>query len=75
MMDDHVYGNILLVLTVPDKRLAKEKAGTIVVWIFMDTLAEIEGYSLLDKHAGNVFSMHPLVHSWCLTTLENEHSA
>ncbi|KAJ7819756.1 FabD/lysophospholipase-like protein, partial [Mycena olivaceomarginata] len=36
-------------------------SGTWDVLSFMQILAEIEGYSLLDNHAGNTFSIHPLV--------------
>jgi hypothetical protein len=42
---------------------------------FMDILAEMEGYSLLDKHAEDTFSVHPLVHSWCRSTLKDEPKA
>ncbi|KAJ7839930.1 FabD/lysophospholipase-like protein [Mycena olivaceomarginata] len=42
---------------------------------FMHILAEIEGYSLLDKHAEDIFSIHPLVHSWCQSTLKDEPKA
>jgi hypothetical protein len=46
-------------------------SGTWDPLFFMDILAEIEGYSLLNKHAEDTFSIHPLVHSWCQTTLED----
>ncbi|KAJ7803127.1 hypothetical protein B0H14DRAFT_3154670 [Mycena olivaceomarginata] len=42
---------------------------------FMQILAEIEGYSLLDNHGGDTFSIHPLVHLWCQTTLKDEPKA
>ncbi|KAJ7803119.1 hypothetical protein B0H14DRAFT_3778711 [Mycena olivaceomarginata] len=37
--------------------------------------SEIEGYSLLDNHGGDTFSIHPLVHLWCQTTLKDEPKA
>ncbi|KAJ7367477.1 hypothetical protein DFH08DRAFT_927988 [Mycena albidolilacea] len=42
---------------------------------FMQILAEIKGYSLLDTHGGNTFSIHPIVHLWCRTTLKDEPKA
>ncbi|KAJ7878236.1 FabD/lysophospholipase-like protein, partial [Mycena leptocephala] len=33
---------------------------------FMDIIAEIQGYSLIDRHnISDTLSIHPLVHSWC----------
>ncbi|KAJ7860874.1 P-loop containing nucleoside triphosphate hydrolase protein, partial [Mycena olivaceomarginata] len=40
---------------------------------FMDIIAEIAGYSLLNRHAGGILSIHPLVQLWCHNTLTNEH--
>ncbi|KAJ7860866.1 hypothetical protein B0H14DRAFT_2506269 [Mycena olivaceomarginata] len=40
---------------------------------FMDIIAEIAGYSLLNRHAGSILSIHPLVQLWCRNTLTNEH--
>ncbi|KAJ7819764.1 hypothetical protein B0H14DRAFT_1352067 [Mycena olivaceomarginata] len=50
-------------------------SGTWDLLSFMQILAEIKGYSLLDTHAGNTFSIHPLVHLWCQTTLKDEPKA
>ncbi|KAJ7845248.1 FabD/lysophospholipase-like protein [Mycena olivaceomarginata] len=40
---------------------------------FMDIIAEIAGYSLLNRHAGGILSIHPLVQLWCCNTFTNEH--
>ncbi|KAJ7819757.1 hypothetical protein B0H14DRAFT_2600393 [Mycena olivaceomarginata] len=50
-------------------------SGTWDLLSFMQILAEIKGYSLLDNHVGGTFSIHPLVHSWCQTTLKDEPKA
>ncbi|KAJ7862707.1 hypothetical protein B0H13DRAFT_1638536, partial [Mycena leptocephala] len=40
---------------------------------FMDIIAEIQGYSLIDRHnISHTLSIHPLVHSWCRQTLNDE---
>ncbi|KAJ7770426.1 FabD/lysophospholipase-like protein, partial [Mycena metata] len=40
---------------------------------FLEVVAEIQGYSLIDRDADrNTLSIHPLVQSWCQTTLNNE---
>ncbi|KAJ7824351.1 hypothetical protein B0H13DRAFT_2290987 [Mycena leptocephala] len=40
---------------------------------FMDIIAEIQGYSLIDRHnISDTLSIHPLVHSWCRHTLDDE---
>ncbi|KAJ7827150.1 hypothetical protein B0H14DRAFT_3144712 [Mycena olivaceomarginata] len=39
---------------------------------FMDIIAEIDAYSLIDKHDGDTLSLHPLVHAWCRNTLADE---
>ncbi|KAJ7770434.1 acyl transferase/acyl hydrolase/lysophospholipase [Mycena metata] len=40
---------------------------------FLDIVAEIQGYSLIDRDAvRNTLSIHPLVQSWCQNTLDNE---
>ncbi|KAJ7878244.1 acyl transferase/acyl hydrolase/lysophospholipase [Mycena leptocephala] len=40
---------------------------------FMDIVAEIRGYSLIDRHdISDTLSIHPLVHSWCRHTLDDE---
>ncbi|KAJ7865933.1 FabD/lysophospholipase-like protein, partial [Mycena leptocephala] len=40
---------------------------------FMDIIAEIQGYSLIDRHNINdTLSIHPLVHSWCRHALDDE---
>ncbi|KAJ7827164.1 hypothetical protein B0H14DRAFT_2517149 [Mycena olivaceomarginata] len=39
---------------------------------FMDIIAEIDAYSLIDKHDGDTLSLHPLVHTWCRNTLADE---
>ncbi|KAJ7744549.1 hypothetical protein B0H14DRAFT_2542062 [Mycena olivaceomarginata] len=40
---------------------------------FMDIIAEIAGYSLLNRHGGSILSIHPLVQLWCRNILTNEH--
>ncbi|KAJ7367478.1 hypothetical protein DFH08DRAFT_927989 [Mycena albidolilacea] len=50
-------------------------SGTWDLLSFMQILAEIKGYSLLDNHVGGTFSIHPLVHLWCQTTLKDEPKA
>ncbi|KAF7333399.1 FabD/lysophospholipase-like protein [Mycena venus] len=48
-------------------------SGTWDTQSFMDIIAEIQGYSLIDKHdIRNTLSIHPLVHSWCQDTLNDE---
>ncbi|KAJ7857853.1 hypothetical protein B0H13DRAFT_2574097 [Mycena leptocephala] len=43
---------------------------------FMDIIAEIRGYSLIDRHdISDTLSIHPLVHSWCRHTLDDEPTA
>ncbi|KAJ7731784.1 P-loop containing nucleoside triphosphate hydrolase protein [Mycena metata] len=43
---------------------------------FMDVTNEIKSYSLMDLDPErNVFSIHPLVHSWCRTTLSDLQSS
>ncbi|KAF8145953.1 hypothetical protein K438DRAFT_1629035, partial [Mycena galopus ATCC 62051] len=38
-----------------------------------DIVAEIQGYSLIERNdTRNTLSIHPLVHSWCQDTLDNE---
>ncbi|KAJ7429773.1 hypothetical protein B0H11DRAFT_1694333, partial [Mycena galericulata] len=32
---------------------------------FMEIIAEIQEYSLIERHARDTLSIHPLVHSWC----------
>ncbi|KAF7345915.1 FabD/lysophospholipase-like protein [Mycena venus] len=40
---------------------------------FMDIIAEIQGYSLINRHdIRDTLSIHPLVHSWCRDTLDDE---
>ncbi|KAJ7817648.1 acyl transferase/acyl hydrolase/lysophospholipase [Mycena leptocephala] len=40
---------------------------------FMDIIAEIRAYSLIDRHdISDTISIHPLVHSWCRHTLDDE---
>ncbi|KAJ7832578.1 hypothetical protein B0H13DRAFT_2429621 [Mycena leptocephala] len=40
---------------------------------FMDIIAEIQGYTLIDRHnISDTLSIHPLVHSWCQHTLDDE---
>ncbi|KAJ7888007.1 hypothetical protein B0H13DRAFT_2277447 [Mycena leptocephala] len=40
---------------------------------FMDIIGEIRGYSLIDRHdISDTLSIHPLVHSWCRHTLDDE---
>ncbi|KAJ7862029.1 hypothetical protein B0H14DRAFT_517745 [Mycena olivaceomarginata] len=39
---------------------------------FLDIVAEIEGYSLIERNAVDTLSIHPLVHSWCKKTLDDE---
>ncbi|KAJ6499503.1 hypothetical protein DFH09DRAFT_1289964 [Mycena vulgaris] len=39
----------------------------------MNIVAEIQGYSLIERYSiGDTLSIHPLVHSWCKDTLEDE---
>ncbi|KAF7345888.1 FabD/lysophospholipase-like protein [Mycena venus] len=48
-------------------------SGTWEQQCFMDIIAEIHGYSLIDKHdIKDTLSIHPLVHSWCRDTLDDE---
>ncbi|KAJ7857860.1 hypothetical protein B0H13DRAFT_2574107 [Mycena leptocephala] len=48
-------------------------SGTWDTQQFMDVIAEIRGYSLIDRHdISDTLSIHPLVHSWCRHTLEDE---
>ncbi|KAF8185773.1 P-loop containing nucleoside triphosphate hydrolase protein [Mycena galopus ATCC 62051] len=48
-------------------------SGTWNQQCLMDITAEIQGYSLIDRHdPGDTLSIHPLVHSWCLDTLDDE---
>ncbi|KAJ7810868.1 hypothetical protein B0H14DRAFT_2459902 [Mycena olivaceomarginata] len=39
---------------------------------FLDIVAEIEGYSLIERNAVDTLSIHPLVQSWCKKTLDDE---
>ncbi|KAJ7357900.1 hypothetical protein DFH08DRAFT_437176 [Mycena albidolilacea] len=39
---------------------------------FMDIIAEVTAYSLVDRHSGAILSMHPLVQSWCQNTQVDE---
>ncbi|KAJ7860828.1 hypothetical protein B0H14DRAFT_3134757 [Mycena olivaceomarginata] len=39
---------------------------------FMDIIAEIGAYSLINGHGGGILSIHPLVQSWCRNTLADE---
>ncbi|KAJ7888011.1 hypothetical protein B0H13DRAFT_2277448 [Mycena leptocephala] len=40
---------------------------------FMDIIGEIRAYSLIDRHdISDTLSIHPLVHSWCRHTLDDE---
>ncbi|KAJ7831042.1 hypothetical protein B0H13DRAFT_1915667 [Mycena leptocephala] len=40
---------------------------------FMDVIGEIRAYSLIDTHdISDTLSIHPLVHSWCRHTLDDE---
>ncbi|KAJ7789138.1 P-loop containing nucleoside triphosphate hydrolase protein [Mycena olivaceomarginata] len=51
-------------------------SGTWDAQHFMDILSEIQGYSLMESDTvRETLSMHPLVHSWCQSTLEDEHVA
>ncbi|KAJ7895905.1 hypothetical protein B0H14DRAFT_542649 [Mycena olivaceomarginata] len=48
---------------------------TLSIWnqqLFMDIIAEIAAYSLINRHAGGILSIHPLVQSWCRNTLPDE---
>ncbi|KAJ7697133.1 P-loop containing nucleoside triphosphate hydrolase protein [Mycena olivaceomarginata] len=48
-------------------------SGTWDQQCLMDIVAEIEGYSLIDRHdIRDTLSIHPLVHSWCQDTLVDE---
>ncbi|KAJ7840938.1 putative kinesin [Mycena olivaceomarginata] len=48
-------------------------SGTWDQQCLMDIVAEIQGYSLIDRHdIGDTLSIHPLVHSWCQDTLVDE---
>ncbi|KAJ7865940.1 hypothetical protein B0H13DRAFT_1636878, partial [Mycena leptocephala] len=48
-------------------------SGTWDLQQFMDIIAEIQGYSLIDRHdISDTLSIHPLVHSWCRHTLDDE---
>jgi hypothetical protein len=43
-----------------------------LIWnqqLFMDIIAEIAAYSLINRHAGGILSIHPLVQLWCQNTL------
>ncbi|KAF8218037.1 hypothetical protein K438DRAFT_1796213 [Mycena galopus ATCC 62051] len=43
---------------------------------FIEIIGEIRGYSLIHRNAAaETLSIHPLVHSWCQTTLSNESTA
>ncbi|KAJ7306172.1 hypothetical protein DFH08DRAFT_1054686 [Mycena albidolilacea] len=48
-------------------------SGTWDQQCLMDIVAEIHGYSLIDRHdIRDTLSIHPLVHSWCQDTLVDE---
>ncbi|KAF8217385.1 hypothetical protein K438DRAFT_1701902 [Mycena galopus ATCC 62051] len=48
-------------------------SGTWDQQCLMDITAEIQGYSLIDRHEpGDTLSIHPLVHLWCRDTLDDE---
>ncbi|KAF8143155.1 hypothetical protein K438DRAFT_651797 [Mycena galopus ATCC 62051] len=48
-------------------------SGTWDQQCLMDIAAEIQGYSLIDRdETRDTLSIHPLVHSWCQDTLDNE---
>ncbi|KAF8143142.1 hypothetical protein K438DRAFT_1784018 [Mycena galopus ATCC 62051] len=48
-------------------------SGTWDQQCLMDIAAEIQGYSLIDRDdTRDTLSMHPLVHSWCQDTLDDE---
>ncbi|KAF7345907.1 FabD/lysophospholipase-like protein [Mycena venus] len=48
-------------------------SGTWETQCFMDIIAEIQEYSLIDRHdISDTLSIHPLVHSWCRDTLDDE---
>ncbi|KAF7345902.1 FabD/lysophospholipase-like protein [Mycena venus] len=48
-------------------------SGTWEAQHFMDIIAEIQGYSLINRHdIRDTLSIHPLVHSWCQDTLDDQ---
>ncbi|KAJ7878880.1 hypothetical protein B0H14DRAFT_2341801, partial [Mycena olivaceomarginata] len=48
-------------------------SGTWDQQCLMDIVAEIQGYSLINRHAiRDTLSIHPLVCSWCQDTLVDE---
>ncbi|KAJ7354595.1 hypothetical protein DFH08DRAFT_773846 [Mycena albidolilacea] len=47
-------------------------SGTWDIQRFLDIVSEIEAYSLIERHAVDTLSIHPLVQSWCKNTLDNE---
>ncbi|KAJ6487319.1 hypothetical protein DFH09DRAFT_1054217 [Mycena vulgaris] len=48
-------------------------SGTWDSQCIMNIIGEIQGYSLIERYSiGDTLSIHPLVHSWCKDTLEDE---
>ncbi|KAJ6533869.1 hypothetical protein DFH09DRAFT_1284320 [Mycena vulgaris] len=48
-------------------------SGTWDAQCVMNIIGEIQGYSLIERYSiGDTLSIHPLVHSWCKDTLEDE---
>ncbi|KAF8218156.1 hypothetical protein K438DRAFT_1462197, partial [Mycena galopus ATCC 62051] len=51
----------------------KSVSGTWDPQRFLEILWEIQGYSLIDREGiGETLTIHPLVHSWCRSTLKDE---
>ncbi|KAJ7828315.1 hypothetical protein B0H13DRAFT_1656383 [Mycena leptocephala] len=59
--------------SIPEAIFEQAAEGTWDPQQFMDIVAEIRGYSLIDRHnISDTLSIHPLVHSWCRHTLDDE---
>ncbi|KAJ7888025.1 hypothetical protein B0H13DRAFT_1888574 [Mycena leptocephala] len=72
-----IYSNKREVQTLQEARKFLQNflsvSGTWDPQQFMDIIAEIQGYSLIDRHdIRDTLSIHPLVHSWCRHTLDDE---
>ncbi|KAJ7852228.1 hypothetical protein B0H13DRAFT_2284385 [Mycena leptocephala] len=72
-----IYGDEQQAQTVQEARKFLQNflsvSGTWDPQQFMDIIAEIQGYSLIDRHnISDALSIHPLVHSWCRHTLDDE---
>ncbi|KAJ7872428.1 P-loop containing nucleoside triphosphate hydrolase protein [Mycena leptocephala] len=59
--------------SIPETIFEQAAKSTWDLQQFMDIIAEIQGYSLIDRHdISDTLSIHPLVHSWCRHTLDDE---